>query len=222
MDKKTEADTFLKHYVTELKKICGKNLKAVIVTGSVSKDDNIKGWSDIDLAVVLDSYDPKQLIAIGNLDKAGIMAVSLEDWKKKILNPKIKYALANKYKIIYGKVAMPHIKVSEISGDFKTIAVIYHDDLIKCATRGMNQESAKKSIKFVFLLCKVVAREFGLNLAGYSDCIDFCRKQHLDYKRLKSLDDARKKWLKVTDYSAIIEQALEAGEEIFQYGKKLF
>lgn len=213
---------FLKCYANSLKNICGLNLLAVIITGSASSKQNIEGWSDIDLIVILNKLEPSQLILIGRLGEVGISVVSISDWKKKILNPKVKYALTQKIRFLYGGITVPKIKLKEISGDYKTILNFYHDDLIKCATRGVTSKSAKKAVKFVFINYKVVAREYGQNLNNYKECIEFAKSHKLDYNCLDQLDKFRYQWSKISDFETVIVVALKAGEEIFTYGKKLF
>ncbi len=176
-------------FLVRLKKICSRNLKAVIATGSISKNNFIKGWSDIDLIVVLEKMDPKQLIAIGKVSSNGVSVVSKDDFLAKILSPKILYGLKHpNSQVIFSKIRIPRVYLREITGDFKTTLIFYYEILVKCATRGLSPESAKKAIKLVFIMMKVIAREKGINLMSYNDCIHFAKKENLNFRYYEELE----------------------------------
>ena len=222
MAAKTDPERIVKKYSSGLEKICGNNLRAIIVTGSISKKDSIPGWSDIDLVVVLSDMLPDQLIRIGGLGKVGVTVVKEKDLLAKRVPPKVKYGLSlNDYKIIRSAIKLPKIRTAEISGDFKTLLTLYYDSLIKCATRGLTPETAKKAVKFAFIMLKVIGREHGVNLKSYAECVSFARKIGLGWENFKRLDEARRRWKDIGDFKPIAVEAISAGNELFAYGRKL-
>jgi predicted nucleotidyltransferase len=209
-------------YISDLKKICGGNLLLVAVTGSISERDYIIGWSDIDLVVVLEKMIPEQLIKIGKLERVGVSVVGYNDFKSKIMAPKVKYGLKQKScNIIFAKIKIPRINLQEITGDFKTVLTFYYGDVIKSATRGITSESVKKGIKLIFIMIKVIAREHGKNLRSYDDCIKFVKKIGLDYDIYQNLNNLRLKWNDVENFDSVMMDVLLAVEELFSYGKKI-
>lgn len=78
--------------IEELKKVSGNNLSAIVLTGSVSQNTHIVGWSDLDLLVVVEqlNFSVKRIIARTVMDLEnysgvhhGINIIS----EKEFLNP---------------------------------------------------------------------------------------------------------------------------------------
>lgn len=167
------------------------------VTGSVSRDDIIPGWSDIDVLVVVREYSKKNasivnkaLLMNSSKIKIGLTLFSYNDFLniKLSKDPKTLYSID----LIEQGVCKPKIIDKEIKNcinKIKKISSWYTKDSLAGIIHGYKHalfSASKYDEKIVYkklaTILKIILKQKGITVHGYSDVVYTAKS------RLKNLD----------------------------------
>lgn len=180
-----------------LSKNLKENLFFYAVTGSVSRDDIIPGWSDIDMLVVIQEYNKKNASIINkallkNVSgiKIGLTLFSFDDFTniKLSKDSKTLYSIdlidqgICKPKIIDKKIknSINKIKKTSLWHSKDSLAGIIHG--YKCALFPISKYDEKIVYKKLATILKIILKQKGITAHGYSDVVNIAKS------KLKGLD----------------------------------
>lgn len=161
------------------KNIFNDNLVCIVLGGSCGKNDNIIGWSDIDLYIILKEYDITMVrefsLIIDNYDiHVGTTYYTLFEIENKIIDNKTKVTLYEKNMLhfnptLYGFCNFPKVDYNEIvQSDTNNLPNVMHE-FRRMFTNALNKKIKvdKKYVKKLLVLLKCYLNTKYIFVFGY-------------------------------------------------------
>ena len=224
------------------KNIFNDNLVCIVLGGSCGKNDNIIGWSDIDLYIILKEYDITMVrefsLIIDNYDiHVGTTYYTLFEIENKIIDNKTKVTLYEKNMLhfnptLYGFCNFPKVDYNEIvQSDTNNLPNVMHE-FRRMFTNALNKKIKvdKKYVKKLLVLLKCYLNTkyifvFGYELVVSQFLLLYNEKNKNDstneycFDIIKVISNLEKYSEDIMNFSKIILKFIE-NEEMFYDGKK--
>lgn len=166
-----------------IRKYFGRRIALYCVTGSLSYDKIILGWSDIDVLLVIQGkYNKKMFSYIEELRKKskikiGITIYTLEEFLSETYkDPKTYRAISNIYKGVYvpriisSRLKIGIIDISDIERvEMVEVSKVIHD--IKRELLNYPNHDEKKTLKGIYLIMKIICHRKGCLPLGYKETV---------------------------------------------------
>jgi predicted nucleotidyltransferase len=184
------------NFYNDLKNNLKDNLSFYTVTGSMSRDDIIPGWSDIDVLVVINNYNKNNVSVINDAlsknnsnIKIGITVFSYNDFINLELfkDPKTLYSIG----LINDGVCKPRIPdkgINKAINKIKNISSWYNNDSLASIMHGYKRALipvSKYDEKIVYkklnTILKIILKQKGTTAHNYSDVVNIAKSRLKDF-----------------------------------------
>ncbi len=209
-------DTII-NVVYECCRVFGDNLINMTLGGSCGKNEPINGWSDIDIYVILKTFDVNQMIKL-NYDNfnsdihVGLTFYTIKEVERDLVDFRTRVMFFERTKekvnpVLYGKDMLPEVTFNEIVKNdrlnFPNILHKYRRILIEL-TDDETLKFNNKHIKQLTLLLKMILYSENIYVYGYENVFrkfsEYCLSNNFQLptiinfdiiKVIKELDDSK-------------------------------
>lgn len=179
------------------------NLINITLGGSGGKGTIIDGWSDLDLYIVLNDYDPFTIkefmnIVSNNNIHTGTTFYTINELENNFIDLKTKVMLYERQTFdvnptLYGKEVYNEIDYEEIKeSDRVNFPCVLHDIRRRFIELCMGKDLDKTYIKKLLVLVKCILRSYDIFTYGYNNTFNelfiFLEKHNIDITSIKDFD----------------------------------
>ena len=183
--------------------IFNDNLINITLGGSGGKGNVIEGWSDLDLYIILNKYNPKQIteymsIVNNNSIHTGTTFYTLAEIDNNVIDLKTKVMLYerkcfNVNPTLYGIDVFKEVDYEEIKNNDKAnFPSVLHDVRRRFIELCMGKELDKVYVKKLLVLVKCLLRSYDIFTYGYAytfnKLFEFFNEQNICLTEIKDFD----------------------------------